>query len=165
MQRTREIVLYTPSRKTTLSACHASYSARMELKPRPTCPDGLPVSAYIAFCRKVLARRDTFERRRKFHNYTYTRYPGTFLGSLRFPLRKTYVWCFPGFFSCLLRTYIQGSPSGCVWSEIPGVTQVDEKGHEGNSSSHSFFYVGGNMVKETAGQEEFLLTTIIHYKH
>ena len=50
-------------------------------------------------------------------------------------------------------------------SVIPGVTQVDEKGHEGNSSSHSFFYVGGNMVKETAGQEEFLLTTIIRFEH
>ena len=45
---------------------HASYSARIELKPRPTCPDGLPVSAYLAFCRKVLVRRDMFERRRKF---------------------------------------------------------------------------------------------------
>ena len=59
-------------RKKTLSACHASCSARMELKPRPTCPDGLPVSAYLAFCRKVLARRDIFERGRKIHNYTYT---------------------------------------------------------------------------------------------
>ena len=28
-----------------------------------------------------------------------------------------------------------------------------------------FIYVGGNMVKETAGQEEFLLTTIIHFEH
>ena len=25
--------------------------------------------------------------------------------------------------------------------------------------------VGGNMAKETAGQEELLLNTIIHYKH
>ena len=58
--------------KKTLSACHASYSARMELKFRPTCPDGLPVSAYSAFCRKVLVRRDMFERRRKIHNYRYT---------------------------------------------------------------------------------------------
>ena len=52
-------------RKKTLSACHASYSARMELKLRPTCPDGLPVSGYLAFCRKVLIRRDKFERRPK----------------------------------------------------------------------------------------------------
>ena len=48
-------------RKKTLSACHASCSARMELKPRPTCPDGLPVSAYLALCRKMLVRRDMFE--------------------------------------------------------------------------------------------------------
>ena len=27
-------------------------------KPRPTCLDGLPVSAFLAFCRKVLVRRD-----------------------------------------------------------------------------------------------------------
>ena len=26
-------------------------------------------------------------------------------------------------------------------------------------------YVGGNMVKETAGREEVLLTTIIHFEH
>ena len=42
--------------------------------------------------------------------------------------------------------YTQGSPSGCVRLEIPGVTQVDEKGHKGNSSSHSLYvYIGGNM--------------------
>ena len=29
---------------------------------------------------------------------------------------------------------VQGSPSGCVRREIPGVTQVDEKGHEGNTA-------------------------------
>ena len=34
-----------------------------------------------------------------------------------------------------------------------------------HSSSHSLFYVGGNMAKKTAGQEEFLLTTIIHFEH
>ena len=28
----------------------------------------------------------------------------------------------------------KGSPSGCVRREIPGVTQVDEKGHEGNTA-------------------------------
>ena len=55
-----------------MSACHASDSARIELKPRPTCPDGLPVSAYLAIRRKVLVRRDMFERRRNFHNYTHT---------------------------------------------------------------------------------------------
>ena len=29
---------------------------------------------------------------------------------------------------------MQGSPSGCVWREIPGMTQVDEKGREGNTA-------------------------------
>ena len=45
-----------------------------------------------------------------------------------------------------LSMFIQGSPSGCVRREIPGVTQV-AKGHEGNSSSHNLpgIYVGGNM--------------------
>ena len=31
-------------KKKTLGARHASYSARIELKPRPQVPDGLPVS-------------------------------------------------------------------------------------------------------------------------
>ena len=30
--------------------------------------------------------------------------------------------------------HIQGSPSGFVRREIPGVTQVDEKGHEGSTA-------------------------------
>ena len=68
----------------TSRARHASDSARIELKPRPTCPDGLPVSAYLALCRKVLVRTDIFERRRTFHNYTYT---------YKAPLRG--VGCFP----------------------------------------------------------------------
>ena len=33
-----------------------------------------------------------------------------------------------------LYVVIQGSPSGCVRREIPGLTQVDEKGHEGNTA-------------------------------
>ena len=40
----REIVLSTPEKKKTLGARHASYSARIELKPRQQVPDGLPVS-------------------------------------------------------------------------------------------------------------------------
>ena len=68
---------------------------------------------------------------------------------------------------CAKKTHlyiIQGSPS-CVWREIPGVTQVDEKGLEGNTAVESeLMYVGGNMVKETAGQE-FLLTTTIYFEH
>ena len=38
-----------------------------------------------------------------------------------------------GFFKTR-QIYIQGFPSGCVRREIPGVTQVDEKGHEGNTA-------------------------------
>ena len=34
-------------RKKTLRARHASYSARIELKPRPQDPDGLPGSTYL----------------------------------------------------------------------------------------------------------------------
>ena len=43
------------------------------------------------------------------------------------------------------------------------MTQVDERGHEGNTAVVTAYntYVGGNMVKETAGQE-LLLTTIIY---
>ena len=42
-------------------------------------------------------------------------------------------------------TYIHGSSSGCVRTEIPEVTQVDEKGHEGNTALVTVIYVGGNM--------------------
>ena len=59
-------------RKKTLRARHASYSARIELKPRPQFPDGVPVSTYIAFWLKVLVRRDIIQTRRKIHKYTYT---------------------------------------------------------------------------------------------
>ena len=34
----------------------------------------------------------------------------------------------------VLYIVIQGSPSGCVRREIPGVAQVDEKGHEGDTA-------------------------------
>ena len=50
-RETREIVLSTPAGKKTLRARHASYEyrARIELKPRPQVPDGLPVPKYSAF--------------------------------------------------------------------------------------------------------------------
>ena len=44
--------------------------------------------------------------------------------------------------------YVQGSPSGFVRSEIPGVTQADEKEHEGNTAvvtAYIFIYVGTKM--------------------
>ena len=46
-------------RKKSLKARHASYnsSARIELKPPPQAPDGLPVSTYSAFGLEVLVRR------------------------------------------------------------------------------------------------------------
>ena len=67
----REIALSTPAGKKTLSACHESYSARIELKPRPHVPDGFPVSSDLAFWLKVRVRRDMIENRRKFHKHTY----------------------------------------------------------------------------------------------
>ena len=62
---------------------------------------------------------------------------------------------------------IQGSPSGCVRHEIPGATKVVEKGHERDSSSHSKFpyLLGGKLVKETATQEKFQMTTIVDIEH
>ena len=54
-----------PLENKTLSACHALRSARIAPRPRPKCPDGLPVSMSLAFCLKVLVLRDTFENRRK----------------------------------------------------------------------------------------------------
>ena len=45
--------------------CHALQSARIAPRPRPKCPDGLPVSTSLAFCLKVLERRDMFQSRRK----------------------------------------------------------------------------------------------------
>ena len=76
MQKPREIVLSTPAEKKSLSACHALRSARIAPRPRPQRPDGLPVSTFLAFCQKVLARVDMFENKRKSdkHNCTYTKY-------------------------------------------------------------------------------------------
>ena len=48
-----------------MRARHASYGARIELKPRPQVPDGLPVSMYLAFWLKVLVQRDKIENRQK----------------------------------------------------------------------------------------------------
>ena len=45
---------------------------------------------------------------------------------------------------------------------MPGVTQVDERDTKQESQ---LVCVGGNMVKETAGQEEFLLTAVIRFEH
>ena len=67
-------------RKKTLSACHALQSALIAPRPRPQCPDGLPVWNSLVICRKVLERRDMFENRRKNdnYNYTYVGYTSTF---------------------------------------------------------------------------------------
>ena len=68
----REIALSTPAEKKKISARHATYSAQIDLKPRPQVPDGLPVSTYVAFWLKVLVRTNKFENKRFFHKYTYT---------------------------------------------------------------------------------------------
>ena len=54
----------------TSRARHASDSARIELKPRPQVPDGLPVSTNLAFCLKARVRRYTILNRRKIDKYT-----------------------------------------------------------------------------------------------
>ena len=59
---------------------------------------------------------------------------------------------------------MQGSPSRCVWREIPGVTQVDEMDTKVTQQYPQLIYVGGNMVTETAGQE-FMLATLIYFEH
>ena len=63
-----------PPGKKTLSARHALQSARIAPRPGAMCPPGLPVSEYLMFCRKVLARREKLIKVRKFdkHTYTYT---------------------------------------------------------------------------------------------
>ena len=71
-RETREIGLSTPAGKKTSSARHASHRARIEPKPRPMCPAGPPVSGYLAFCRKALARREKLRKVRKFHKHNYT---------------------------------------------------------------------------------------------
>ena len=52
----REIALSTPAEKKKISARHATYSAQIDLKPRPQVPDGLPVSTYLEIWLKVLVR-------------------------------------------------------------------------------------------------------------
>ena len=64
-------LIHSRRKKNLSRARHASYSSRIELKPRPQVPDGLPVSTYLAFWLKVLVRRDTIQNRRKNHKYTY----------------------------------------------------------------------------------------------
>ena len=66
---TREIVLFTPAGKTTLSACHALQSAQIAPRPRPMCPGGLPVSEYSVFCREVLEK--SWQQHEKLKTYVY----------------------------------------------------------------------------------------------
>ena len=57
-------------------ARHASYSARIELKPPPQVPDGLPASKYSAAWLKVLVRRYVIRSRHEFTNIRiHTRLP------------------------------------------------------------------------------------------
>ena len=62
--------------------------------------------------------------------------------------------------------YIYRVPLQDVWREIPEVTQVEEKGHEGSTAVVTAYniHVGENIFKETA-RREFLLTTTIHFQH
>ena len=73
---TREIVLSSPAENRTLRVCHALQRARIAPGPRPMCPDGLPMSGYYAFCRKVMVRRKKLGKstkiRRRILRTTYT---------------------------------------------------------------------------------------------
>ena len=50
VQKPREMLVSTPAGAKPLSAYHALQSARIVPRPRPKCPDGLPVSTSLAFC-------------------------------------------------------------------------------------------------------------------
>ena len=63
--------------------------------------------------------------------------------------------------------YVQGFPSGCVWREIPGVTQVDKKGHEGNTAVVTAYLCWRKQQDRRSSCWLLLLTlnTIIKYKN
>ena len=68
MQKTPgNALIHSRRKKKAFSACHALQSARMAPKPRPKCPDGLPVSTFLAVCLKLLVRR----RKNDKHNLAY----------------------------------------------------------------------------------------------
>ena len=52
-------------KKKKMSACHVLQRARIAPRPRPKCPNGLPVSTFLAFYLKVFIRTDMFENKRK----------------------------------------------------------------------------------------------------
>ena len=56
-------------------------------------------------------------------------------------------------------TYIECSPSGCVRHEIPGVTQVDEKGHEGNTAVVTAHLCWRKHGQRNSKTEDLLLIT------
>ena len=47
-----------PRGKKKMSARHALNTARIAPRPRPPCPDGLPLQKPFAFAQKALVRRD-----------------------------------------------------------------------------------------------------------
>ena len=55
-----------------MSARHALQSARIAPRTPQTCSTGLSVSKYMAFCRKVLVRREKLAKVRKIDKHTYT---------------------------------------------------------------------------------------------
>ena len=78
---TREIVLYTPAGKKTLSA--RSPEIRIAPRPRPMCPGGRPVSDHFVFRRKVPCTKRKVGKSAKTdkHTYTYRRVDGKEAGA------------------------------------------------------------------------------------
>ena len=69
--------------------------------------------------------------------------------------------------NCRTSYIYKGSPSGCVWREILGLTQVDEKGHEGNTAVVTAYFV----LEETWSKKQqdrsscWLPGSIIYFGH
>ena len=62
-------------RKIKLGARHGLNTARTAPRPRPQCPDGLPLQKSVFFPQTARVRRGMIENRRKnrnYYNYTYT---------------------------------------------------------------------------------------------
>ena len=56
--------------------------------------------------------------------------------------------------------YVQGSPSGCVRREIPWVTQVDEKGHAGNTAVvTAYMFLSKNLKMSAVSTTDWMVET------
>ena len=115
-----------------MSACHPLQSARIAPKPPPQCLDSLPVS-FSVFCRKVLVRRDMFE---KGHSYTYSMYRLYFMISY-----DVYCTCFLTVESDVGSYFLASS---CATS--PGTSR------RGTFKKYSGVYIGHNEVRSSTAR-------------